>query len=312
LALDFTEIYERELISYRSLEQTLNEVIKRYINIRPVSEIELEKLIREPFWRGLPSPKTRGKEKYFDPKKRTYRGEHSWHPEYEIVKTGGEIIYRPLKRDIITLFEGRIIRRLKHIEICQDTLNGEMTGYHKYIVVSKIPDIPFQNGFRWLYEIENKFEFPIIWSVRYSKKDYEEVQKDIGTSRKQLDDQLEHDEQVEGIRHNQVHLEQDQDIDQAIYEVQSEKKPFLYTTVIIGVAAENLELCNTRVNLIRDFLENRSFETQVPAGDQVNLFCETMVGSRQYATDYILRLPPETLAAGMPFASTIIVTFSGL
>lgn len=305
IGLDITEIYKNEFESYKLLERNLKHNIKRYMNIREINELDIEKLIRSPFWRGLQQPPTRGRDTHYDPLTREYRKGKPWKPACQKIQVGDELILRPLKRDILTLCEGRIENKHKHIEIYHDYKGKELVSYQKFIAVSGLPDIDFpESGREWIYNL-NSLNFPIWVSVRYVKKEYQEVAGEINKKRKELDDQLEHTREA-GAKLSQQYSEQDEEIDSAKYEVESEKKPFLYSSIIIAVASDNLMECNKCAKDVQDFFDDYDIETQVPTGDQWKLFCEMLIGGKQYVPDYILRIPPETLAGSMIGASTLI------
>lgn len=311
LSMDAADIYENEIKAYIRLEQSLRKDITKYLHVMEVNELDIERLLREPFFRGLRAPRLRGKEKYYDPKKRNYRGEAPWRPSFRVLEIGGQTLIRPFKRDILTLSQGLISNNLKNMEITHRIKGEEVKSHQMFVVLSHLPDIDFPSGREWIYKLRTSMDFPVWPSIRYVKKEYADVLTDINKRRKELDDQLEHSREA-NAKISQQYMEQDEDIDRARYEVESEKKPFLYTTVVIGVAADSLSECGDRAKAVQDFFDEMDVETQIPAGDQLELFCETLVGGRQYASDFILRLPPETLAGSMVGASTSIGNELGL
>lgn len=311
LALDVTEIFQNEFEAYKRLERSLRTALQRQINIREVTEVEIEKVIRDPFWRALPFPKLRSKEQSYDPIRKRFMKGLPWKPECtKIVLDNGDIVFRPWRRDIATLYEGYKKNKLTHIEITQQVKGEPITIYQKFIVISWLPDIKFPTGREWIYRL-NELGFPIWKSIRYKKTDYEVVSSEINKKRKELDDQLEHNREV-GAKIPQKYQEQDEDIDHAKYEVEGEKKPFLYTTCVFAVAADTLQECNDRAKAVQDFFDDLDIETQIPTGEQWNLFNEMLIGSKQYAADYIRRLPPETLAGSMMLATQMIGDLLGI
>lgn len=307
LSLDIAEIYSNEIDAWKRLEQSLRNSIRKYINIKETNEVDIEKLIKIPFWRGLNMPKLRGKEAYYNPVLRKFEKAQPWKPTYRKLKIGNETVIRPLKRDILSLCEGKVDGYPKHVEIKHFDRGEELTSYQQFVVVSSLPDIRFPTEREWIYNLKD-LEFPVWTSIRFVKKDYEEVSKAIGDKRKELTDQIDHIKEAPGdVKVPQKYLDQDEAIESAKYVVEKEKKPFLYTTVVIAVAADNLTDCHERTKAVQDYFDDMDIETQVPVGDQWDLFNEMLIGSRQYASaDYIQRLPPETLAGCMIGASNMI------
>lgn len=306
MSLDIAEIYGNEIEAWKRLEQSLRNAMKKHINIKETNEVDTEKLSRIPFWRGLNMPKLRGKEAYYNPVLRKFEKAQPWKPGYIKLKINNETVIRPLKRDILSLCEGKVDIYPKHIEVKHFDRGEELTSYQQFVVVSSLPDMRFPTEREWIYNLKD-LEFPVWTSIRFVKKDYEEVSKEIGEKRKELNDQLEHIKEAPGeVKIPQKYLDQDEEIDRAKYETEKEKKPFLYTTIVIAVAADNLTDCHERSKAVQDYFDDMDIETQVPAGDQWDLFNEMLIGSRQYATDYIKPLPPETLAGCMIGASNTI------
>lgn len=304
LALDITEIYKNEIKAFQALEHSLRKALRSSINITPVNEIQIEKLIKEPFWRGLQMPKSRSKDAYYDDVARTLKAGKPWKPAYEKLEIDGEIVYRPLKRDILTLCSGEVRNKTSHIEIFHEVNGEQKISYQKQIVIANIPDIDFPTNREWIYRLR-ELPFPVWASIRMVKVEYTEVLGEINKKRKDLDDQLDHNREA-GAKTKQEHMEQDQAIDDAQYDVQSEKKPFIYATIIITVAADDLQTCTDRAKSVQDFYDGLDIETHITTADQFNLFYETLIGSKQYAIDYLQRIPPETLAGCMITANNAI------
>lgn len=308
IALDVAEIYQSEFEAFKTLEQSLRKNIKRYINIKEINEVDIERLIRSPFWRGLKTPKLRSKEAYFDSTTREYQKSKPWKPAYSSLTLNGKKVLRPLKRDILTLCEGEVNISPKHLEIKHIKNGEEISSFQQYIVISGLPDMHFPSGREWIYELKD-LPFPVWTSIRFEKKNYEIVANDINKRRKDLDDQIEHIKEAPGddVKMPQMYMEQDAELDAAKYTVESEKKPFLYTTTIIAVASDNLIECQERAKVVQDYFDDNDIETQMPIGDQWELFNEMLIGSKRYAAnDYIKPLTPEYLAGSMIGANNMI------
>ena len=303
---DITEIFENELKSFLMLERSLFSQINKYIKIYRLDGFDIERLVKEPFWRGNEQAMPmRSKEDFYDNLTKTFTNTKKWACNSRIVKTpDGRTVIRPNKREIYTLTDGEVLNKPRSIEVTQVVGNKEITTLQKFLAISALPDMYFPTNREWLYNIK-RLNFPVYISGRFRKEDYKKVSQDINKSKKDVNDQMEHiksaDKEIDI-----EYLEQDRDIAMAEYTVKSEKKPFLYTTVVVGVISDNVNELEDRIKDVRDYFDELEIETQIPTGEQLMLFEDFFLGNEQKVTSYMLRIPPDTLAGSMIGATTQI------
>lgn len=292
--LDNPEIFLREIGAFKNFEELIFQRINKHEKASRTDEYEIQKLIKQLFYFGIGEPEMRGERPSYD-RFRTDKSK-TWKPAAEIITRNGEKVIRPHTRDIMTLTEAEInIKPMRHLEITQFYKGREVTTYQAYIVVADIPDLHFP-GNEWLYSLLTETRFPINVSIRFKVKEYKDA---IGEVRKKQKDIADQDEHIRGSN-NAVPLDVMESSEEAVvmeHDLKNRKFPLLYTTIIIGVNANDKEELNKRVESIRTHFDD--IRTEVPAGDQWMLFNEMMIGGEQYATDYILRLTPEALAGSM-------------
>lgn len=307
LGFEVNNINIKEYESFKLMEKQIYNKIKTHINIQQVDEFDIEKLIKDPYWRGLEMQATRSKEDYFDFEKVKTKKGYRWKPACDVIKYDGEEYLRPHKRDITTLHSGIITNRLDHIKIKQK--NG--VSYQKTIAIASLPDLDFPSESEWIYLLRHYCDFPIWCNIRYDKKEYKDVLKELNKRAKDLEDQEKHNEEIEKEL-SQAHIEQTEGIEQAKKEVEQEKKPFLYTTVNVTVAGKTIEEIEKRIHSVQTFFELLDIETYLPSGEQLSLFYDSFVGNRRMLNDYIQRFPPEALASSMVTACVEIGSERGI
>ena len=301
-----TEIFENELKSFLMLESSLFNQINKYIKIYRLDGFDIERLVKEPFWRGNEQDMPmRSKEDFYNNLTKSYTNTKKWAANTRIVETAdGRKVLRPNKSEIYTLTDGEVLNKPRSIEVTQVIGNKEVITLHKFLTVSALPDMYFPTNREWLYNLKS-LNFPIYVSVRFRKEDYKKVSQDINKSKKDVNDQIEHTKTA-SKEIDIEYLEQDRDITIAEHTVKSEKKPFLYTTVVVGVISDNVNELEDKIKDVRDYFEDLEIETQVPTGEQLMMFEDFFLGNEQKITSYILRIPPDTLAGSMISATTQI------
>lgn len=288
------DIFINELETYMQLEEQVYNIINNYISAKKANEYDLQRLIRQPFFRCFGEPPLRGEKPVESMRKASMR---LWKPAYDVIEKNGKPAIRPYQRDILTLTEGDILIKNKYITITQRIKNVDMTSYQSFMCVSHIPSLDFP-GCEWIYSLTSSLNFPVEISIRVHTIESNAAVGKVRNEKKKIKDQSEHtSDSNEEIP--LTLLEAKNEADELEYYLQKSKSPLLLSTIIIVVFAKDLETLKMRQQTVKNHLDGFGIQVEIPGGDQWDLFNEVLLGGQQYAYDYCQRITPQVLAGAM-------------
>jgi len=288
------DIFINELETYIQLEEQLCNLINNYISVKRANEYEIQRLIRQPFYRSFGEPPLRG-EKPLDKERRSTK--KLWKPAYDIIEKNGKPAIRPYQKDILTLTEGDVLIKNKYISITQRIKNNDMTSFQSFMCISSIPSLDFP-GCEWIYSLISSLDFPVEISIRSHPIEANEAIGKIKNEKKKIKDQSDHTSESDEDVPLSL-LDSKNEADELEYYLQKSKSPLLFTTIIIVISARDIETLKKRQQSAKSHLDGYGIQTEIPGGDQWDLFNEVMIGGQQYAYDYLQRITPQVLAGAM-------------
>jgi hypothetical protein len=289
-------ITESEYDSYKKAEDELYHRVKK---LDRASEMDIEWLNRQPFYRGIGDPKLRshvdkeGNPKYYTP---TYR---------KIIKNG-EVALSPNKHELLSLADGKVDFNNFERYMSVEHMDGRIS-YQSFLSVSNLPPTYFPNE-EWIYGLKS-LPFPVEWCFDIDVISKKKIESKVRGRRKKTLDQMENiidsrdlPEEVLEAEHEGKTLEN---------EISRKKAPYTFTNISFCVASDNLEELRRRVNDLVEYFtmfgENgNGIEVQNPISDQEKIFTEFMPGSTKQSTAYSRYLPIEAITSAMPTADDII------
>lgn len=285
--LNEPEIFEHEYKSYQVKEQQIFDRLSRRLKIKRGTHETIEWLIKRNFWWGIADPVLRS------------TAEEGWNPKKSKGERGGlnTILYD--SRQVLTLTESDIdASSPRRIKITQPHDGLEKHVYHAYLTLSELPESMEMPGSEWLYSAAT-LPFPVQMSVKVEVLEARDALKKLSKKKMDIDNQVKNIHEAGAT----VPIDLQEKQDRALYledEYKKRKNPTFLTHVTFGIYNSDLNMLKSNVKIIQDhYRDFGNIHVELPAGDQWLLFNDFIPGSPRYVSDYIQRIPPETLAAGM-------------
>ncbi|MGN0711686.1 MAG: ATP-binding protein [Anaerovoracaceae bacterium] len=277
------EILESEIRYFSNAELAFFKEQSKRISLEKTDEKTIQWLIKRMFRRGLSD----------SIKLRKNRDGSIWKPMSRETEKYGEKSIRPLKRDVLTLTEGQVVSKERHLEV----LNSDgKTSYQSFLTLSHIPDgLAFPGG-EWLLLLQD-YPFATEVCIHINSIAYRESLRKIDGKRREIKSQIEYVAQSDSVPDELFEASESADGLEA--ELKTDRAPLLDVSVSFCVAADNEEEMTEHALFLKEQMEDLNFGVERPFTDQVKLFMEFIPGAGRYVKDYILPLPPQTLAGSM-------------
>ena len=280
----YKEIYLSEIKEFTELANAyLNEQYNRIRMVKTSAETT-QWLIKRMLRRGIAQNVSI---------RRKTKGGEVWLPGRDEVLKDGEKAIRPHESDILTLTEGLIEPGKKNMTI---TNSDGKVSYQAFLALTGLPDgIVFPNG-EWLMILQ---DYPIVSEVcvHITTVEHRESIKKISNKKREIDSQVDHVAQNDKVPDEL--FEAQENADELEAELKRSRDPLINITVLICLASENKKVLYEEVRYIRERYEDMNFTVEWPMADQFKMFMEFIPGAGRHMTDYIMRLPPITLAGSM-------------
>ncbi|WP_169091003.1 ATP-binding protein [Paenibacillus sp. PL91] len=285
--LNEPEIFEHEFKSYQIKEQQIFERLSRKMKIKRGTHETIEWLIKRNFWWGIADPALRSSD------------DDGWNPKKTKGERSGLSTFLYDSRQVLTLTEGDIdASSPRRIKITQPYDGVEKQVYHAYLTLSELPESMDMPGSEWLYSAAT-LPFPVQMSVKVEVLEARDALKKLSKKKMDIDNQVKNINEAGAT----VPLDLQEKQDRALYledEYKKRKNPTFLTHVTFGIYNTDLNMLKSNVKIIQDhYRDFGNIHVELPAGDQWLLFNDFIPGSPRYVSDYIQRIPPETLASGM-------------
>lgn len=298
--LNEPEIFEHEFQAYSIKERQIFDRISRRIKVRRGTPATTEWLIKRNFWWGIADPVLRS------------TSEKPWSPKKQKGKRGGLDTFLYDSRQVITLTEADIdCSHPRRVKITQPYDGDDQVVYHAYLAVSELPDNMDMPGSEWLYSAAT-LPFPVQMSIKCEVLEAPEALKKLSKKKTDIDNQVKNVQEAGAT----IPIDLAEKQEKALYledEYKKRKNPTFITHVTFGLFHTDINLLKSNVKILQDhFRDFGNINVELPAGDQWLLFNDFIPGSPRYVSDYIQRIPPETLAAGMFGATQMLGDGIGL
>ncbi len=282
------ELPLNQLEEYFEAEKDLLNKIKQYV--AKVSEYDSEWLSRTPFVRGLGDPVLRSKKLV---NKNGQIQEVPWRPGVESHIRRGEKVIVPRKRDMQTLFDGRIHQDpyKRYLEIESD----KGTSYQSFAGISFIDDLPFPGG-EWIYYLKT-LDFQVEWCIRIKLLDSDKTKTAVRNQKQKVDSQIEHTSKVTDVP--DAYYKAEHEGRKIENEVAENGFSFTFSKFILCVSAQDSTVLRSRQEELKQYMKKFDAEIHYPIEDQLDFFYEMLPGSRQLSNNFVHKLPTETIAGYM-------------
>lgn len=178
-----------------------------------------------------------------------------------------------------------------------------------FAALADVPDdMPFPGG-EWLFGLHD-LPFPVEVCLRWRAIGHRDALNEVRKRRLEINDQDEH------TRHSGQDLplnllEAQEDALLLEHDLKQRKNPLLDLTVLFGVSAQTPEQLAIRLQSLKEYFLTQQMTVEVPGGDQLAAFTDFLPATPHTLRDYVLRLPPEAVAASMLLASKALGDDSG-
>ncbi|WP_324825084.1 ATP-binding protein [Sinanaerobacter sp. ZZT-01] len=220
-----------------------------------------------------------------------------WKPKKQIVIKDGEKAIRPLKRDILTLTEGMIEPSYKYVKV---TNSDGKVSYQTFLTMAHIPDGLVFPGSEWLLILQD-YSVACEVCMHIKTVEFRESIRKISGKRREIKSQIEHVAENDSVPDDL--FEASQSTDELESELKKARDPLTEVSIAICIANEDANILEDKATFIKQRYEDANFMIERPMTDQFKLFMEFIPGAGRYVSDYVLPLPPQTVAGSM-FAAT--------
>lgn len=223
-----------------------------------------------------------------------------WLPRTEIVIKDGEKAVRPHEKDVLTLTESLVKPTYNYVQVMGS--DGRVS-YQTFLTIAHIPDfLPFP-GSEWLLVLQD-YAVPAEVCIHITAIEHKESMKKISGKQREIKSQIEHVAENDEVPDELYEAKESAESLEA--ELKPARDPLMMVSISLCLASENPEELADQVRFIRDRYDEHKFVIEKPMTDQYKLFMEFIPGAGRYENDYVLPLPPRTVAGSM-FAATRIL-----
>jgi hypothetical protein len=281
LGLDLKEISKRKLRNYKRFSKEYESRQARRLTITEATSDDTQWLIRRMFFRGL--------DKEIELRK-------DWDPFfYEEKNKNGDEVVVPYIKDILTITSGLVdYKEKRSLKIDHD---DDLVSYQSFLPLTRIPDAMEFPGCEFLI-FSQLMSFPVETCIHIENMEHKKAIRNLEKKRKEVKAQIDHIERNQEDIPDEL-LEAREHADELEYELKNTNSPLTKVSITFCVSAEDKETLEDRVKYLMDFYKDSNFGIERPRADQEKLFMEFIPSSKRYIKDFILPLPPRTLAGGM-------------
>jgi hypothetical protein len=294
------EIFEHEFQAYNVKERQIYDRLSRKMKVKRASQGDIEWLIKRNFWWGIADPVLRSID------------EDGWNPKKSKGERGGLSTFLYDSRQVLTLTEGDIdASHPRRMKITQLHDGEDKQVYHAYLSLSELPESMEMPGSEWLYSAAT-LPFPVEMSIKVDVLEARDALKKLAKKKMDIEGQVKNIHEAGAS----VPLDLQEKQERAMYledNYKKNKNPTFITHITFGIYHTDLNMLKSNIRIIQDhYRDFGNIHIELPAGDQWLLFNDFIPGSPRYVSDYIQRIPPETLASGMVGATQELGDGKGL
>lgn len=289
MKLDSVDILDSTFRYYKKMADEFYKDQKQRLGIRPVTSQEIQWLLKRVNHRG--TTKDLEIRKNYTRKPKDYT---AWTPYSDTIEIENEKVIRPYRKDIITLFDGVIEPDKRCLKISHS--DGSKI-YEGFLNITHLPDgMPFP-GFEWLFILqEQSIQTEIC--IHINNIEHQKAMKKIEFKKREITSQYNHIVEADAEVPEDLLLAKI-GADRLEKEIKEYKDPLCYTSITLCFASPNFNEMEENLNFVKRWLVDHNFNVERPRTDQFKLYMEMIPGARRYTKDFIIPLPPQTIAAGI-------------
>ena len=282
--IDTRDILKTKLTEFEKLANEFFISQRKRIDLEKVNVKTIQWMLRKMTFRGLSDPKLFYKTETED-----------WQPESETVTVAKKEYIRP--KQLFNLFSGSIYRESRYLRI--EHTSG--VSYQTFLPITGIPEESIFPGNEWIYMLQQD-NTQVEVCIHIQALEHRESLKQIEYKKRAIDSQTEHIAEADAEIPEDL-LEGKEQAGLLEAELKSGHFPLLRTSVVICVADSNLERMEKKANEIKEMYEDMHFVIERPMADQFELFTQFIPSVSFCIQDFVIKLPPSALAAGIIGAS---------
>lgn len=281
--VEYKELLLSELKAFTELSDAWYNEQNQRIKLKRTTAEKTQWLIKRMFRRGISGA--------FD--LRRNKDGSPFTPAKDTVIKDGQKAIRPYEKDILTLTESTIELGRKCLTI---TNTDGKVSYQGFLTLAHIPDGLVFPGSEWLLLLQD-FTIPSEVCIHINTIEHRESLRKLSGKRREIKSQIEHVEGNDDIPDEL--FEARESVDALEAELKRARDPLTRVSVSICISDENEKALMSKMNFIKDRYHDANFIVEHPMTDQFKLFMEFIPGAGRYVTDYVLPLPPQTVAGSM-------------
>lgn len=231
---------------------------------------------------------------------RTDKKGNAWLPRREVVIKDGEKAIRPHEKDVLSLTESLVQPTHDYVKV---TGSDGKVSYQTFLTMAHIPDGLLFPGSEWLLVLQD-YAVPAEVCIHINSIEHKESIKKILGKQREINSQIEYVEENDRVPDEL--FEAQESVVSLEAELKSARDPLMMVSISLCLASEDPAELADQVQFIRDRYDEQKFVLEKPMTDQFKLFMEFIPGAGRYENDYVLPLPPRTVAGSM-FAATRIL-----
>lgn len=210
---------------------------------------------------------------------------------------------RPKPKTFFNLQDCEIQEVDRRTLLMQRLVDNEIEeNYVRYLVCDDISATPEHPGFEWLYDMQNKLDFPVTFSIRAHHVTNEKTLALLSDAMLALDDQ-----KTEAAKVGESAGDSVLDTERGAIKMQTVFKKNGWcsynTSFLFKITAKDKETLDSRTKDLVSEMSRYSMSLITPFGEQLNFFHESILGSGKRTTEYQNRLSAHVLA-GLMFSAT--------
>ncbi|MGN7457435.1 ATP-binding protein [Paenibacillus pasadenensis] len=309
LGFDGFFLMHEEIRMLKEIEDRLYKKIRKSVQLSRVNEADTEWIIRRNFWKNIAVPP----ERFLWKNDRKKRGDAPADAERvsstpagaDTAVVDGKRIVRPRMSEFMPLLEGEVDQSScgsRVLKISQEVDGKQKSSYSTYLTLTDKPDEIYSPGSEFLYALYD-LDFPVAVSMYLDVMEHSEVKEKVKAQKLNINDQTDHTA-TSRVELPQALIESKHEANQLEKDLDDSKFPMFDVSFVFEVSGSDEKELTERVDAVKDYYKSMQFHLVAPAGEQFKLLNDFMpCGDRQCSMDYVHRLSPHFIAAGMFAAS---------
>lgn len=216
-----------------------------------------------------------------------------WEPRADEITINQESIIRPYHKDIVNLFSGSIETDNRKLVVT----TGFSKSYQTFLPITWIPDQNEFPGSEWIYELQ-KQNLQAEVCIQIKVIPHKSALRQLDLKKREIDSQMKHIGEAGADIPEDLSISKEY-ADAMEQELKVDRSPLLETSVTVCLAASDSDELEKKCSKVKELYEEMNFIIERPVSDQLMLYMSFIPSVRVTVRDFLMRLTPVTLAAGM-------------